>query len=117
MTIALFSVNVGFARKHKQVYVEQFNSVRVGVPSIIRCSYAKEHSIEINSERDLLYKISIENDTLIVLPYSKNDNLAEIKPEDVIITLKHPNPKQLIEDVKLNNRSLTKKTKSGNLKN
>ena len=115
LTITLMSFNVSFANDSKVIYVEQFNTVKIGVPSIVRCEPSEGYSIQIDSEKEYLYKIAIIKDTLVVLPYCTSDYLHLINPEDVIITLKHPNPKKVINELKLNCNSL-RKTKSGNLK-
>ena len=57
LTVTLMSVNVSFANDSKVIYVEQFNTVKIGVPSIVRCEQSEGYSIQIDSEKDYLYKI------------------------------------------------------------
>lgn len=118
LSVTLFSLNVIFANSefaNTEFFVAQFNAVKVEVPATIRCKYAESYSIEINGRQDYLYRTSMVGDTLVISPYFKNSKVDEMKPEDVVIVLKHPQPQRIINELEINKNSL-KKIKSGNLK-
>lgn len=118
LTTVLMTFNISLAKNNfasDENFVVEYNTVKLDIPAIVRCKESKEYSVEINGRQNYLYKISIMGDTLVISPYFKNSEIEKMNHEDVIITLKHPQPKKIIDEIKINEKNL-KKTKSGNLR-
>jgi hypothetical protein len=117
LLVTLISFNVSFANeKGEEMHVEQFNTVRVEIPSIIRFEKSDRYSIEIYGEKNYLYRIALKDDTLEIAPYFVYDNLQQINPEDLIVVLRHPNPRLIMQGLIINNSTLKQHKKSGSLK-
>ena len=116
LTFMFLTLNVGFANSFasKEVFIGNFNAIKIELPSIVRFEYNKECSVEINSKYDYLYKMSIIGDTLIILPYYRNIDLSEIHHEDIFITVKHPQHKKMINSLEI--KKQLRKTKTEILK-
>jgi hypothetical protein len=99
---------------NEEIYVDRFNTVVVNVPATIRCEYAQEYSLIVKSEKHYLYDYTIKNDTLTI--NYKFQNTPHIDAEDYILTIKHPRPGKLLEELKIETRSLKMTKKSGNQK-
>jgi hypothetical protein len=99
---------------NEEIYVDRFNTVVVNVPATIRCEYAQEYSLKVESDKHYLYDYVIKNDTLTV--NYKYPNMPHIDAEEYTLIIKHPRPGKLMEEISVDVKSLKMTKKSGNQK-
>ena len=111
----LFTLNVSASNfaHNEEIYFEQFNTVVVNVPAVIRCEYANEYTLKVKSDRHYLYDYKVKNDTLII--NYKFTNMPHMEAEGYKLVIKHPNPNKVMKGLQVN-KSFEMIVKSGNQK-
>ena len=99
---------------------KQYNAIIVETPAIISIEKGSNYHVNItNVSKDDFYKYEIINDTLVIKPKFKFENMEimKMKSESLRIKLMHPSPDSLMGNIKISswlNMTEKNKNKSGN---
>lgn len=97
---------------------KQYNTIIIKTPATISVEKGSGYCVNITNESNNRYDYEIINDSLVIKPKYKivQTDLDNMKPELLKIKLVHPNPDNLMENIKVGSwLDLQKhKNKSGN---
>ena len=115
-SIMMFGMVTARELPTEELYVGQFNAVKVNVPATIKCKISEEYSVKLKSDEIYKYKLSLVEDTLIISPvFKSNEEIYKMESDKIVVILRHPEPEKIVNNVLYDKKVLKAvKTKSGN---